>query len=183
MGILTCCIGCAGSVDKAEVEQKANPVSELHQDAQKAQDAEKNSVKWYSLDEALVKAHKEGKFIMVDFYAEWCKWCKKLDSETYKDPRVVEMLNADFVTVKIDAESSKTVVYEMRQMSKSELANKFDVSSYPAVWFLDSSGGKAKLLKGYLPPQDFVTYLRYIKSGNYKTTEFEDFATKGEKQK
>lgn len=172
--------GCATAVDKSEVEQKANPVVEMHKEAAKAQETEKNKLQWYSYEAALVKARKEGKFVMVDFYATWCKWCKKLESDTYTDPKVVEALRADFIPVKIDSESSGKVVYEMRQITMSELADRYEVKSYPALWFIDKDGNKAKLLNGYLPPQDFLAYLRYIKSGKYKEMEFEEYMKKAE---
>lgn len=178
--ILALHAGCATAVDKSEVEQKANPVKDMHQEAAKAQEAEKNKLQWYSYEDALVKARKEGKFVMVDFYATWCKWCKKLDSDTYTDPKVVEALRADFIPVKVDSESSAKTVYEMRQITMVELANQYGISSYPALWFLDKDGNKAKLLSGYLPPQDFLAYLRYIKSGKYKEMEFEEYMKKVE---
>lgn len=170
---------CASAVDKAEVEQKSNPVKDMHQDIVKAQEAEKNKLDWYSYEDGMAKARKESKFVMIDFYATWCKWCKKLDSDTYKDPKVAEALKADFVPVKIDAESGNSVVHEMRKMTMSELAEKYDVKSYPAIWFVDKDGKKAKLLNGYLPPDSFLVYLNYMKSGKYKEMEFEDYVGKG----
>lgn len=171
--------GCAAAVDKSEVEQKDNPVKELHQEIVKTQALEKNRPEWYSYEDALVKARKEGKFVMVDFYAAWDKWGKKLDSETFTDPKVLDAIKAGFVPVKINAESDNPVVHEMRQMTMSELAESYDVKSYPSVWFLDKDGKKAKLLKGYLPPDSFLVYLKYIKSGKYNGMEFEDYVKKG----
>jgi len=167
--------GCATAVDKSEVEKKANPVADLHKDVKAKQDA----FEWYKYEDALVKARKEGKFVMIDFYATWCKWCKKLDSDTYTDPKVIDAIKADFVPVKIDAESSAKVVHEMRQMSMAGLADEYKVGSYPALWFVDKDGGRAKLLNGYLPPEDFLKYLDYIKSGAYKNMEFEEYVKKG----
>src|SRR5512143_2985202 len=107
--------GPACAAEKDEVQQKQNPVNELHQEILKQKELEKNAPQWYSYEDALAKARKEGKFVMVDFYAVWCKWCKKLEKETYIDPKVAEVLKADFVTVKIDAESSRSVIHEMHQ--------------------------------------------------------------------
>lgn len=170
---------CASAVDKAEVEQKANPVKEMHEDVAKTKAAEANTFKWYGYEEALDKARKEDKFVMVDFYATWCKWCKKLDQETYPDPKVKEAVEADFIPVKIDSESSKKVVHEMRQVTMAQLADIYQVQGYPALWFLDKNGNKVKLLDGYLPPEDFVAYLKYIKTGAYKEKSFEDYMGKG----
>ncbi len=169
------------AADNDEVMKKNNPVNDLHQEILKQKELEKNAPQWYSYEDALAKARKEGKFVMVDFYAVWCKWCKKLEKETYIDPKVAEAIKADFVTVKIDAESSKTVVHEMHQMTMTELADLYGVKSYPAVWFLDKDGNRADVLNGYLPPDDFLRYLAFIKSGAYKQMKFDEFAAKGGK--
>ncbi len=173
--------GPSFAADKDEVMKKNNPVNELHQEILKQKEMEKNAPQWYSYEDALAKARKEGKFVMIDFYAVWCKWCKKLEKETYIDPKVAEAIKADFVTVKIDAESSKTVVHEMHQMTMQELADLYGVKSYPAVWFLDKDGNRADVLNGYLPPDDFLRYLAFIKSGAYKQMKFDEFAAKGGK--
>ncbi len=169
---------CASAVDKNEVEQKYNPVKELHQQALKKVQAENNKVRWMSYDDAVVKARKEGKYIMVDFFAQWCKWCKKLDKTTYVDPKVAQAINADFVPVKIDSESQDKVTYEMRRITKAQLADKYKVSSYPTIYFLDKDGKKADILNGYLPPDSFLVYLQYIKSGSYKKMNWDQYASK-----
>ncbi len=172
--------GCAAAVDKTEVEQKSNPVASMHQDIKQKQEAENNAISWYTYDDALIKARKEDKLVIVDFYATWCHWCKELDKTTYSDPKVAKALMADFIPVKVDAESDKMVVYEMRQITMAQLASEYGVKGYPSIWFLDKDGKKLKLLDGYLPPKEFLAYLRYVKSGSYKTMEFDDYTKKVE---
>ncbi len=169
---------CAAAVDKSEVEQKDNPVKELHQQALKKVDAENNKVHWLSYDNAVVKARKEGKYVMVDFFAQWCKWCKRLDTTTYADPKVAQAINADFVPVKIDSESQDKVTYAMRRITKAQLADKYNVSSYPTIYFMDKDGKKADVLNGYLPPDSFLVYLKYIKSGKYKKMSWDQYVSK-----
>ena len=41
-----------------------------------------------------------GKPMIIDFYTDWCKWCKVLDTVTYVDPVVIG-LSVDNIFVKI----------------------------------------------------------------------------------
>ncbi len=85
-------------------------------------------IKWInSYDQALNLARAQSKPIMVDFYTEWCGWCKRLDQETYKDQRVA-IISMSFICLKIDGDKN------------SALVQKYNVSGYPTILFLDPSG-------------------------------------------
>jgi thiol-disulfide isomerase/thioredoxin len=61
-------------------------------------------------DEAKALAAQEGKPLLVDFEADWCVWCKRLDFYSYPDAAVVERLSK-FTCVKIstDFDPKKTL--------------------------------------------------------------------------
>jgi len=164
--------GCGAEVDKSEVEQAANPVKSMHQEVRNRLQAEEGRVQWYKYEDAVALARKENKFVMVDFYATWCKWCKKFEAGTITDPEVAETMKEGFVAVRLDAESSTKVVHEMRQMTAFELADIYEVKTFPTIWFIAPDGSRAKRLDGYLEPKDFNNYLKYIRSGAYREREF-----------
>ncbi len=108
------------------------------------------AINWRSnFDDSLQTAKKEGKPLMVDFYTDWCGWCKKLDSDTYSD-RTVRKLAEGFICVKVDADKER------------ELVSKYGVNGYPTVIFFDSSGNIVNRQVGYAGPADFALIMKKI---------------------
>lgn len=98
-------------------------------------------------------ASKTGKLVMVDFYTDWCGWCKKLDEDTYTDANVVK-LASQVVSVKLDAEKEG-----------KEQAKKYGVKAFPTILFLTAKGEVAGKIVGYLPPARFAGELTRIVQG------------------
>ena len=44
------------------------------------------------LEAALGRAEAAGRYVMLDFYADWCVSCKELEESTFRDPRVLAAL-------------------------------------------------------------------------------------------
>jgi thiol:disulfide interchange protein len=59
---------------------------------------------WYaSLPEGLAAAEREGKPVLIDLWATWCKNCLTMDKTTFADPDVKAAL-AGYVKIKVQAE-------------------------------------------------------------------------------
>jgi thioredoxin-related protein len=137
--------------------------------------------KWLAFDDGLAKARTENKPIFLEFYAEWCIFCKKFQKETIKDQRVASMLSENFVYVRLNAENSENRVrYQGKSLSNVELAQAFGINAYPSLIFLDSKGKPITMLSGFIPPNQFVPVLDYIDQKCYETQiSFRQFAKKG----
>lgn len=84
------------------------------------------------------------------FGADWCPWCKKFDSVTLRDPRVVDRLR-DFGKVHVDTDANQ------------ELAGQHEIQGIPAVVFFDRSGREIGRFAGYVGPDDFLKVLDIVK--------------------
>ena len=108
------------------------------------------AISWkHDLPAALEEAQKTGKPVMVDFYTEWCGWCKKLDADTYSNS-TVQKLAQEFINVKIDGDKNENLIVKYR------------VTGYPTIMFFDSGGNILMKNPGYLGPDDFARTMKGV---------------------
>lgn len=104
------------------------------------------AIRWeHRFDEAVKKARASGKPIMIDFWADWCSWCHRLDQTTYVDPVVVK-LSEQFVAVKVDTEGGK---------KNQEIALHYNVATLPTITFVTPGGRQILTLRGFQGPGQF----------------------------
>jgi thioredoxin-related protein len=121
------------------------------------------------------QAQREGKFVMVDFYTEWCKWCKVLDEKTYPDPAVKKIMDESFVFEKYNPEEAPSFTHDGKNYGGADVAKAFNVRGYPTVLFMEKDGTVIGALPGFVPPEVFVKILGFITSREYQKTKFDDF--------
>ncbi len=91
--------------------------------------------------------------IVIDFYTDWCTWCKKLDTEVYTDPRAIDFF------------SKKMVLYKTNAEVDTALAHQFNISGYPTLVMTDSKGNEIDRIIGYLPADEFLKQLEDYQKG------------------
>ncbi len=101
------------------------------------------------LAEAKQIAQSEGKLLMVDFYASWCLPCKWMDQTTFNDRRVSQLLQQNYVAVKVDIDKKDGF----------NLKNKFDVQFLPTILIFSSEGDLLERLEETMPPAKMLKVL------------------------
>ncbi len=139
----------------------------------------KSTVRWESFNSGLSKALKQKKHVIVDFYADWCYWCKIMERETFTNPEVVKVINRDFIAVRVYTEKDESINYKGVKTTSGRFASMLGVRGLPTVVFMDGKGNLIDQLPGFVKPDIFVSILRYISEGCYKQQiSFADYMNK-----
>lgn len=76
----------------------------------KADDTTLDNKIWHQeLQKAHVLAKSESKPMLIVFGATWCKFCKKLEKETFSDPQMQAYVQANFIPVHLDLDEQKSI--------------------------------------------------------------------------
>ena len=96
----------------------------------------KNQPQWkkYTVRE-VEKAKKQGRPVIIDFYADWCLSCVELNELTFSRPEIIEQ-SRKFIMLKVDATSPS------KELKK--ITDRYEVYGLPAIIFINSQG---KILK------------------------------------
>lgn len=121
------------------------------------------SVRWRGYDEGIALGKQENKKIFLYFWAEWCKYCEKMEKDTLNKPEIASYLNEKFIAVKVNSDSEQDV------------AIKYFVRGLPTSWFIGEKGEKISNLPGYVSPEMFLPILKYIHSDSYTKMAFKEF--------
>lgn len=101
------------------------------------------------LDDALAQARREGKPLLIDFYAVWCLPCQRMDKETFADAKVKDVLQK-VVLLKIDTDKDPT------------LSEKFGVVGLPDFRLIKPDGKEFRRLRGFQKADKFLRDLEEL---------------------
>jgi thioredoxin-related protein len=122
-------------------------------------------------DKGIAAAKAQKKPVIIDFYTDWCGWCKKLDKDTYAAPEIQKRLKEGWVGIKINPEDkTKTGTLAGKTVGYADIAKAFEVQGFPTIVFLDKDGARVELQQtiNYVPKEPFGPLLDYVKGEMYK---------------
>ncbi len=86
-------------------------------------------------DNALASANAEGRYVMLDYYADWCTDCKRMEANTLANEAVMSELDDRFVLLQVD-------VTDPKDADGVALKKKFGVYGPPAILFFGPDGNE-----------------------------------------
>jgi uncharacterized protein len=89
--------------------------------------------------EAFEEARREDRPILLSISAVWCHWCHVMDETTYSDQGVIDLVNSEYVPVRVDNDV------------RPDINQRYNMGGWPTTAFLTPEGD---ILTGatYLPP-------------------------------
>ena len=128
-----------------------------HPPRQNIMAAQRSGMTWENDEtDALAKAEREKKPVMIDFGADWCSACKKLEHETFTHQDIIAE-SARFVNLKIDCTDAQAP--QVKQLQK-----KYHVVGLPTLFFIDSDGKPLadQSITQFVPPETLLKRMRSI---------------------
>ncbi|MEM9362653.1 MAG: thioredoxin fold domain-containing protein [Bacteroidota bacterium] len=137
--------------------------------------AQEHSIHWLSFAQLEDSLSVKPKKVFIDFYADWCAYCKKMDKTAFKDENVIALLNSEYYAVKMNAETTETVVFGGDSYTNKEFGQKRNPTheiplllasrknrpfSLPAIVILNEKFEITKRYFEYLSPKKMNKVLR-----------------------
>ena len=102
---------------------------------------------WHeSVATARQAALESGNLILVDLYAEWCGWCRRLEKDVFDHPDFAAYAKK-FVKLRVDVEDGG---------DGTELQSRYHANSLPTTLVLTPKFVLVDMVQGYAPREDFV---------------------------
>jgi len=107
------------------------------------------------LDAAVAQANQAGKPAMLDFFADWCVECVRMERNTFGEP-VVQALFKQIQPLQADVTPNDKI--------DQALMAKYGIIGPPAILFFDRHGNelRAYRLVGYFEPDEFAQHLEKV---------------------
>ncbi|MFM7218584.1 MAG: hypothetical protein ACKO1U_11240, partial [Bacteroidota bacterium] len=133
----------------------------------------------------------------LDFYTDWCGWCKHMMKTTYADPGLAQYINQNFYPVKFNAEGKDTIEYlgktykptapEPRRPHELAVELLQGKLSYPSTIFLNGYDAEKNKFNvslsaaGYLETRKIEPILIFVLENASRNCNFDDFRVQYEK--
>ncbi len=79
------------------------------------------SVRWLSFEELEDSLAIKPKKVFIDFYTDWCTYCRKMDKVVFTKQEVIDVLNEQYYAVRFNAETDSTITFGGQQFVNDQV--------------------------------------------------------------
>ncbi|MEO1022330.1 MAG: thioredoxin family protein [Bacteroidota bacterium] len=72
---------------------------------------QEESIHWLSFEELEDSLSANPKKVFIDFYTNWCTYCRKMDRVVFTKPKVIELVNKEYYSVRFNAETDSVIAF------------------------------------------------------------------------
>ena len=138
------------------------------------------------LRDDIKEASEAGKMFAILFEQRGCPYCKETHKVNFADPETAKYITENFVLLQLDLWGPRKVTdFDGKEMGERELAQRWRVSFTPTIVFFPADPNavlgkngrtvEAWRLVGYWKPFHFQSTFEFVRSGEYKDTNFQRF--------
>ena len=80
-----------------------------------------DQIHWLSFEELEAALQVQPKQVFIDFYTDWCTYCRKMDQSVFTKPEVIDLLNENYYAVRFDAETTSEVRFGGRTFINDQM--------------------------------------------------------------
>ncbi|OFY63546.1 MAG: hypothetical protein A3H98_14680 [Bacteroidetes bacterium RIFCSPLOWO2_02_FULL_36_8] len=121
---------------------------------------------WKTWEEAIKVSQETGKIIMIEFYTDWCGWCRKMENETFTDEKVLTRLNAGYIPVRVNPEKNGEFIMDGTKLNTRTFTDKIThgrLRGYPMLVFYSAKTKSYSFQSGYISGKDFYNLLDQVR--------------------
>jgi len=141
------------------------------------------AINWLTLEEALKQNKENPKGIFLTWYTKWNAASSVMLANAYNHKKVAAYFNENFYNVRLDAQTTDTLVWDKDYFNKDEKYHFHEMAlsmmkgkmQFPAVFFFDKTNKLILSENLYLSPEALFLLSNYVKSESYKSIKFADY--------
>lgn len=99
-----------------------------------------DSIHWHSYNGAFAKAKAEHKLVLIYGKSDSCHWCNRVQSESFSDNQIVNLINKKYVPVSVDV------------VNNASVADSYGINGTPTFIVLNASQQELSRIPGYASP-------------------------------
>ncbi|NME71781.1 DUF255 domain-containing protein [Flammeovirga aprica] len=109
-----------------------------------------------NLEKALEKAKAENKEVFITVYTTYCESCNMMQEEIFKEKKVSNYYNQNYISLLIDADSK----------AGKKIVEQYQLHDYPAFLFINQKNEPLHLFVGNMEKSDFMKSTKEAKNPN-----------------